>query len=142
VFQYFPLIPQLPQIFKSPKLARMMTWTATNKSLDSKQRHTRDSLHWKMIDKQWPGFANEVQNVWFGLFFDGMNPYGDKNNNNSCCLVTILNYNIPPWQTINFFIIMVLLVPCLKSALSKNIDIWLAPIIEKFVQLWKVSVPT
>jgi hypothetical protein len=136
VLQYFPLIPRLQRMFGSPVLSEMMTWTATNKSTDGKQRHIGDSAHWKWIDERWPEFAGEQRNVRLGLSLDGMNPFGDKNNVYSCWPVTILNYNIPPWQTIKkFFIMMVLLIPGPESALMENIDVWLAPVLEELKQL-------
>jgi hypothetical protein len=107
----------------------MMTRTATNRSIDGKMRHIEDSPHWKWIDQRWPEFAMEKWNVRLGLSLDGMNPFGDKNNVYFCWPITITNYNIPPWQTIKkFFMIMVLLIPGPGSALEKNIDVWLAPI--------------
>lgn len=141
--RHFPLIPRLIRMFHSRVLYDMMTWTAQNKSSDGKCRHIGDSPHWKWIDRRWPEFGGESRNVCLGLSLDGMNPFGDKNIQYSCWPVTILNYNIPPWQTTKkFFIIMVLLIPGPESALSSNIDVWLAPLVEELVQLWEVGVLT
>jgi hypothetical protein len=143
VLQHFPLIPRLQQLFKSLVIVDMMNWTAINKSTNGKMKHIGDSPHWKWIDEQWPEFAMEKQNVRVGLSLNGMNPFEYKNNVYFCWPVTILKYNLPPWQTIKkFFIIMVLLIPRPESALDKNIDVWLAPIQEELKQLWEVGVET
>jgi hypothetical protein len=117
ILQYFPLIPWLQQLFRSPVSTDMMNWTATNKSTNGKMRHIEDSPHWKWIDEQWLEFC---------IIINKLMPI----------TILILNYNLPPWQTIKkFFIIMVFLVPRPESDLDKNIDVYLALVQEEFKQL-------
>ena len=143
VLRHFPLIPRLQRLYRIPSISKMMTWTADNKSEDGLQRHIGDSHHWRFIDEKWPDFGAENRNVRFGLSLDGVNPFGDKNNNYSCWPVTLLNYNLPPWMTTKrFFVLLSLLIPGPESAMSANIDVFLAPAVEEWATLWSPGVLT
>ena len=52
--------------------------------------------------------------------------------------VMLLNYNIPPWlSTKKFFIMLALLIPGKQSVTSEFFDVYLEPLVEELVQLWK-----
>ena len=50
-------------------------------------RHPVDSLVWNRINKKWPDFASEPQNLRLGLSIDGFNPFGDPSSRYSYCQV-------------------------------------------------------
>lgn len=142
VLRHFPLIPRLQRMFRSRSISEMMTWATDNRSTDGMQRHIGDSKHWNQFNEAHPDFAAEPRNVRLGLSLDGVNPFGDKNNKYSCWPVTLLNYNLPPWMlTKRFFVILALLIPGPQGALSKNVDVWLTPLVEELKILWLYGVP-
>ena len=50
----------------------------------------------------------------------------------------MLNYNLPPWLvTKNFFMMLTLIITGKKSINDKNIDVYLAPLIEELQTLWE-----
>jgi hypothetical protein len=143
VLRHFPLIPRLQRMFRCRDISKMMTWTSENKSEDGLWRHAGDTPRWKEIDEKYPEFAEEPRNVRVGISLDGMNPFGEKHNVYSCWPVTVLNYNLPPWMTTKrFFILLSLLIPGPNSALTRNIDVYLAPLVEELKVLWFEGVRT
>jgi hypothetical protein len=83
-------------------------------------------------------FGKDARNIRLGLSLDGMSPYNDKNNTYSLWPVTLLNYNLPPWLvTKRFFVMLALLIPGPDSVLAANIDVFLAPLIDDLLELWK-----
>ena len=141
VLRHFPLKPRLLQMYKIRSLAELQMWTANNQSLDGKVRHTADSKQWKHIDsnpEMFSDFGKDARNIRLGLSLDGMSPYNDKNNTYSLWPVTLLNYNLPPWLvTKRFFVMLALLIPGPDSVVAANIDVFLAPLIEDLLELWK-----
>ena len=67
VLRYFPLIPRLRRMFRSIEKAEQVLWHSNHKSQDRKMRHPVDSLVWNRINKKWPDFASEPQNLRLGL---------------------------------------------------------------------------
>jgi hypothetical protein len=50
----------------------------------------------------------------------------------------LLNYNIPPWlSTKKFFIMLALLIPGKQSVTSEFFDVYMEPLVEELVELWK-----
>jgi hypothetical protein len=73
-----------------------------------------------------------------GLAIDGVNPFEKKSNAWSISLVLFLNYNLPPWLvTKKFFLLLLMIILGLSSVKSSNFDVYLAPVFEKLVKLWK-----
>jgi hypothetical protein len=44
---------------------------------DDKLRHPADGRQWRKIEREFPDFASDAINLWFGLSIDGMNPFGE-----------------------------------------------------------------
>ena len=60
------------------------------KTQDGLMRHPRDSEAWKIFDLLHPEFANDPQNVRFGLATDGFNPFGNMSTSHSTFFLLIL----------------------------------------------------
>lgn len=67
-----------------------------------------------------------------------MNPFGDFNLKHSTWPVVLLNYNLPPWLvTKRFFVMLALIIIGKEAVKDHNFDVYLAPVIEEFLQLWQ-----
>jgi hypothetical protein len=87
-----------------------------------------DSKAWKHIDSIFHEFASEEKNIRLGLALDGVNP--------SNWLVVLVNYNLPPWLVTNrYFVMYSLIILGKESVILKNIDVYLAPLIEELLEL-------
>jgi hypothetical protein len=138
IVRHFPLVPRLLRMFRARKIVELMTWHSRNKSTDGKVRHVPDSKAWAHIDRTWPEFGGEPRNVRLGLATDGVNPFGEKSNAWSTSPVLFLNYNLPPWLvTKKLFLLLSMIIPGPNSVKSSNFDVYLAPVFEELVELWK-----
>jgi len=69
---------------------------------------------------------------------DGVNPFQNQSLSHSTWPVIMLNYNLPPWLvTKNFFMMLTLIIPGKRSVTEKNIDVYLAPLIQELQELWR-----
>ncbi|XP_022873154.1 uncharacterized protein LOC111392118 [Olea europaea var. sylvestris] len=84
VLHYFPTIPRLKRMFGIYEMATQLRWHKNNKSSDGKIKHPVNSLSWEMINRRWPHFASDSQNIRLGLATDGFNPFKDLNSKYIC----------------------------------------------------------
>ena len=100
------------------------------------------SKAWKYIDLLDADFTAEMKNISLGMALDGMNPFGNQSLSHSTWPVLLVNYNLSPWLvTKQFFIMLAFFISDRESVTSENIDVYLTPLIEKLLVLWK-GVPT
>ncbi len=138
VLRHFPLIPRLRRMYSCTRLAELMKWHVGGKSKDNVMRSVVDSKAWNHVNNRWPEFAKEERNVRLGLALDGVNPFRNQSLSHSTWPVVMLNYNLPPWLvTKNFFMMLTLLIPGKESVTEKNVDVYLAPLMEELQQLWE-----
>ena len=138
VLRHFPLIPRLRRMYSCTRLAELMKWHVDGKSKDKVMRSVVDSKAWKHVNSKWPEFAKEGRNVRLGLALDGVNPFRNQSLSHSTWPVVMLNYNLPPWLvTKNFFLMLTLLIPGKESVTDKNVDVYLAPLMEELQELWE-----
>ncbi|XP_074336729.1 uncharacterized protein LOC141673901 [Apium graveolens] len=97
VLWYFPLLPQLRNLFNSPKTAKDLTWHHTERVKDNKICHQEDSKTWKEVDEMWPEFASDSRNLRMALSSDGFNPFHGKGTDHSSWPVLLSIYNLQPW---------------------------------------------
>jgi hypothetical protein len=72
--------------------------------------------------------------VYFALAADGVNPFAQTRSTWSTWLVTLLNYNLPPWLcTKKFFILLALLILGKQSVTSEHLDVYLEPLVEELL---------
>ena len=71
------------------------------------------------------------------MALDEMNPFSNQSLNHSTWSVLLVNYNLHAWLvTKPFFIMMALLIPGKESVTLKNINVYLAPLLEELLELW------
>ena len=139
VLRHFPLIPRLRRMFRTPAISELMLWHAKNKSTDGLVRHPCDSKVWRHVHEVVDcSFGNDDRNIHLGLAADGVNPFKLQRVSWSTWPVMLLNYNLPPWlSTKKIFIMLALLIPGKQSVTSEFFDVYLEPLVEELVQLWK-----
>jgi hypothetical protein len=52
----------------------------------------------------------------------------------------LLNYNVPPWMTTKYFIILSLIIPGPKSVTGKHFDVFMQPLLEELMHGWSIGV--
>ena len=93
---------------------------------------------WMEFENRWPDFAQDPCNMRLGLALDGVNPFSDQSTKWSTWPVFLINYNLPPWlATKPFFLMLSLIILGNKSVTSDTIDVYLEPLFDELVELWK-----
>jgi len=138
VLRHFPLIPRLKRIFSSKRIVEEVQWhKLKRKPVENELNHPADGKAWKDFDRKYGWFAEDARNIRLGLATDGFNPFGKMSSSYSMWPVFLILYNFPPWECVeqsNF--IMVLLIPG-RECPGKDIDVFLEPLVEEFLELWK-----
>ena len=83
VMWYAPIIPRLKRMFRNKEHARLLRWHKEDRKKDGKLRHPADGSQWRKIERDFPDFAGDARNLWFGLSTDGMNPFGEQSCSHS-----------------------------------------------------------
>lgn len=139
VIRHFPLIPRLKRMWRSSEIAGMLTGYTKHVSSDDIMRSVVDSPAWKHIDNdpEFGDFGKEKRNMRFALSLDGVNPFKLSNTNWSTWPILLLCYNFEPWfVTKKFFISMCILISGKHSPTSKNMDVFLRPLMRELLELW------
>ena len=135
VLCHCPLIPCIQHMFRSRATSKMLTWHSTSRFTDGVMRVLVDMPAWQPIEQTWPEFREDPHHLRLGLASDGVNPFGHRSTSWSTWPVVVVNYNIPPWEsTKKGNIFLSLLVPGKHKV--KNMDVYLAPLIEELQELW------
>lgn len=92
---YFPLTPQLLALYKSPTLAKLMTWYKKQRSDDGVMRMPSDSEAWLWAEEHWAKLNEEERSVFLAVALDGVNPYGHNSASHSTWPILIIVYNLP-----------------------------------------------
>jgi hypothetical protein len=72
------------------------------------------------------------KNISLGKALDKVNPFSNQSLSHSTWQVVLLNYSLLAWlATKPFFLMLALLIPQKESVTSKNIDVYLVPLIEE-----------
>ena len=70
-----------------------------------------------------------------GLATNGVNPFGLRSKKWSTWPIVLVNYNIPPWMSINKgHLVLSLLIPGKRKV--KDMSVYLAPLIDELYNLW------
>jgi hypothetical protein len=110
-----------------------MTWHIGNMNIDGKMHFVPNSKAWHQIDAIYSKFATKPKNVRLGLTTNGVNSYGEKNNNWLTRPILIQNYNLPPWLvTKRFFILLYLIIPGPKNVKNIKINVYVAPLLRNY----------
>ena len=141
VLRYFPLVPRLIRMFRSPVLAAAFLYAALHKSIDGKMRSVADSGIWSFIDETYPDFASDPRNLRLALSTDGINPISKKRSTYSIWPVILLNFNVAPWLTLKKkFVMLSVIIPGKKSVVGDHFDMYIEPLLEELRMLWAASV--
>nr|GEV03959.1 hypothetical protein [Tanacetum cinerariifolium] len=113
VLHYFSIISRLQGLYKSSHTAKEMTWHATKKCTEpDKMQHMVDGRAWKKFD------TPQSYSIW---------------------PVILTTYNMPSWLcTKECYLMWTLLIPGPKSS-SKDIDVYLRPLINDLKDLWALK---
>jgi len=139
IIRHFPLIPRLKRMWRSSEIAEMLTGYTKHISEDGVMRSVVDSPAWKHVDEHpvFNNFGAEKRNMRLALALDGVNPFKLSNTNWSTWPVLILIYNFEPWfVTKKFFISLCILISGKLSPTSKNIDVYVRPLLKELRDLW------
>lgn len=138
VLRHFPLIQRLKRMFASKKITEEAQWhKLKRKPEENELSHPADGEAWKDFDSKYGWFAKDVRNIRVGLATDGFNLFGKMSSSYSMWPIFLIPYNIPPWECMeqsNFM--MGLLIPGPQCP-RKDIDVFLEPLIEELLELWK-----
>jgi hypothetical protein len=77
VMWYAPIIPQLKCLFKNKEHAKLLRWHKKGSKKDAMLRNPADGSQWRKIEREFPNFADDAQNLRFGLSTNDMNPFGE-----------------------------------------------------------------
>ncbi|XP_058207294.1 uncharacterized protein LOC131320577 [Rhododendron vialii] len=142
ILRYLPLTPRLQRLYYCKKTAPDMRWHKDKRVDDDELRHPADGQEWKDFDEHFPDFAAEPRNVRLGMATDGFNPFGNMSTSYSMWPVIMLPYNLPHWKCMKEpFCFMSLLIPG-PSAIGRDIDVYLRPLVDELKVLWKDGVRT
>jgi hypothetical protein len=98
---FFPITPRLQSLYKNPTMARLMRWHEENRSHDNIMRGPADSAQWKRANNRWEFLKDELRHVRLGMAMDGVNPHSNNSTSYSTWPMVLVNYNLPPWMSIN-----------------------------------------
>ena len=80
VMWYAPIIPRLKRLFKNKEHAKLLRWHKEDRKKDEMLRHPADGKQWRKIKRDFPDFADNPRNLWFGLSTYGLNPFGEQSS--------------------------------------------------------------
>eukprot|EP00261_Vitis_vinifera_P034131 XP_019075374.1 PREDICTED: uncharacterized protein LOC109122593 [Vitis vinifera] len=140
VLWYFPPIPRFKRMFQSPKIAKDLKWHAQGRENNGKLRHPVDSPTWQLVNQMWPEFASDCRNLRLDISADGINPHSSMTSRHSCWPVLTITYNLPPWLCMKRKFMMLSLLISGPRQPGKDIDVYLAPLVDDLKTLWEVGV--
>src|SRR5664279_5348476 len=137
VMWYAPIIPRLKRLFQNKEHAKLLRWHKEDRKKDVMLRHPADGSRWRKIDREFKDFACDGRSLRFGLSTDGFNPFGEQSSSHSTWPLTLCIYNLPPWLCMKRkFIMMPVLIQGPKQP-GNDIDVYLRPLVEELLQLWR-----
>ena len=140
VLWYFPPIPRFKRMFQSPKIAKDLKWHAKGRENNGKLRHPMNSPTWQLVNQMWPEFASDCRNLRLAISADGINPHSSMTSRHSCWPVLTITYNLPPWLCMKRKFMMLSLLISGPRQPGKDIDVYLAPLVDDLKTLWEVGV--
>jgi hypothetical protein len=120
--------------------AELLQWHAREHKKDAMLCHLANGIQWRNFDRKHKDFAGEVRNIRFGLSTDAMNPFGEIGNSHSTWPITLCIYNLPSYFCMKRKLIMMTLLISGLVQISNDIDVYLHPLIDYLLVLWKKGV--
>lgn len=135
VVRYFPLMFSSCNCKASEMASR--AGVATNNNGKIIMETVINSPAWKHIGVIDSTFQAENQNVRMALSLDGLNPFLVWSTSHLTWPFLLVINNLPPWLVTKwFFIMMSILISGKESPTDKNLDVFIAPLLEELHQLW------
>lgn len=104
---------------------------------ENKMWHPAGSEAWKDFDRRYPWFAQDARNLRLGLSTDGFNPSGHRGSSDGMWPVSLIMYNLPPWECMDKSnSMMTMHIPGPKAP-GKGFDVFLQPLVEELLELWE-----
>ena len=66
VMWYAPIIPRLKCLFRNKEHAKLLRWHMEDRKKDAMLRHPADGSQWRKVEREYPDFARDARNLWFG----------------------------------------------------------------------------
>src|SRR3954470_21285036 len=137
VMWYAPIIPRLKRLFQNKEHAKLLQWHKEDRKKDVMLRHPADGSQWRKIDREFKSFSDDARNLKLGLSTDGFNPFGEQSSSHSTWPMILCIYNLPPWLCMKRkFIMMPVLIQGPRQP-GNDIDVYLRPLVEELLQLWR-----
>ncbi|RVW62801.1 hypothetical protein CK203_058901 [Vitis vinifera] len=106
---------------------------------NGKLRHPVDSPTWQLVNQMWPEFASDCRNLRLAISADGINPHSSMTSRHSCWPVLTITYNLPLVMH-EEEIYDVIFANIRTTQPGKDIDVYLAPLVDDLKALWEVGV--
>ena len=139
--RYFPLVSRLHRLFVAEKSFANIRWHRDKRvKTNNVLKQTTDAEGSKHFDSAFPNFSSYPWNVPLGLALDGFNSFGYTRTSYSMSPVVKIPYNLQPRKCMkekNLFMSLLISGP---RSLSREIDMYLQPLIEELKELWNFSV--
>ena len=100
VLCYILIIPRLKWLFRCSSLAQFMDYHACNRSQDEIIWMPINGLEFMDIEKKWPHFKEEPQNLKLSLVTDNVNSFGEMSSIYSMWPIFLINNKILLWMSI------------------------------------------
>jgi hypothetical protein len=99
--------------------------------------HPTDDESWHALNHFYPKFARDPKRVHLGLSIDDFHPYSSYSTTDSCWLVFVMPYNLPPNKCLKKRFIFLGLVILSPKELKKQMNIFLRLLMEELKELWQ-----
>ena len=59
------------------RACKLLRWHKEDRKKDAMLRVPADGSQWRKIEREWPEFADDARNLWFGISADDINLFGE-----------------------------------------------------------------
>ena len=113
-----------------------MDWGSKNISKNGIMRVPSDCLAFKHINSKWLEFEQEPRYLKMGVGLDGVNPFSMRSSRWSTWSIVLINYNLPPFLSFKKeHLVLSLIIPGKRQV--KDLNVYLDPLIDDLLELWK-----
>jgi hypothetical protein len=137
--RYIPITSRLKWLFLSEETMKQIRWHHERKCESEDpdiMSHPTDSEAWQTLDRFDPEFARDKRSVHLDLSTGDFQLHNIDSHPNSCWLVFMMPYNLPPDKCLKEgFIFLALVIPSPKEP-KKEMNIFLQLLFEELKNLW------
>ena len=122
----------------SQRAAEDTEWHETKREKNTDEMsHLVDAEALRHFDSKHKTFVDDPKNLRLAIITDGFNPFGNFSSTYSMWPILVTPLNLPPWECVNpsnCFMSLLILSP---TSLGKDFDLFLEPLIDELLELWK-----